>query len=64
MKRFTTTLAFAALFAGAAAHGSAQTRTPAPATLSGDMLRSIAEVEEKLTGLFDALVKKKEKVAA
>ena len=55
MKRFTTTLAFAALFAGAAAHGSAQTRTAAPATLSGDMLRSIAEVEEKLTGLGNAL---------
>ena len=58
MKRLAASLTFAAMFAGlaaAAAPLSAQAKTAAPATLTADMLRSIDEVQQKLTGLGNAL---------
>jgi uncharacterized damage-inducible protein DinB len=64
MKRLSTALSFAALFAGSA--GAAAFATPvsaqaraassaAPSALTADMLRSIDEVQQKLTGLGNAL---------
>ncbi|HEX6693990.1 MAG TPA: DinB family protein [Longimicrobiales bacterium] len=64
MKRLSTALSFAVLFAGSAGAAafatpvSAQARAAAPAApsaLTADMLRSIDEVQEKLTGLGNAL---------